>query len=272
MDKNTIAILQDYQSSIENSFRKIDKKINTYNTLEKSQKKSASTSLKQELANIKANMSMMKAELPNLLDQGNRNIWEESVSKLKSKVKQYTEKINNLETLNIEPENNDADYMDPEAKVDYDELNVQQVMDRGDKILDEDDKAIKNMAHVVNQDVDQMKNVNVELNRQQEKLDSVDNDLTEMDYSLKRARKQITSMFRMYSKDKCIICLIVGILIIIVVIIITSALGGDSNKNYNVPHDVFTSNKNATTNDSTHLIFGSIHLMKLICLLVLSFL
>ena len=272
MDKNTIAILQDYQSSIENSFKKIDKKLNTYNNLEKSQKKSASTSLKQELANIKANMSMMKAELPNLLDQGNRNIWEESVSKLKSKVKQYTEKINNLETLNIEPENNDADYMDPEAKVDYDELNVQQVMDRGDKILDEDDKAIKNMAHVVNQDVDQMKNVNVELNRQQEKLDSVDNDLTEMDYSLKRARKQITSMFRMYSKDKCIICLIVGILIIIVVIIITSALGGDSNKNYNVPHDVFTSNKNATTNDSTHLIFGSIHLMKLICLLVLSFL
>ena len=131
MDKNTIAILQDYQSSIENSFKKIDKKINTYNTLEKSQKKSASTSLKQELANIKANMSMMKAELPNLLDQGNRNIWEESVSKLKSKVKQYTEKINNLETLNIEPENNDADYMDPEAKVDYNELNVQQVMDTG---------------------------------------------------------------------------------------------------------------------------------------------
>ena len=74
MDKNTVAVLQDYQSSIESSFKKIDKKINSYGQLEKNQKKSTMSSLKQELANIKANMGMMKAELPNLLDTGNSNI------------------------------------------------------------------------------------------------------------------------------------------------------------------------------------------------------
>lgn len=272
MDKNTIAVLQDYQSSIEESFKKIEKKLNSYNNLEKSQKKSASTSLKQELANVKANMGMMKAELPNLVEQGNTNIWEETISKLKSKVKQYSEKINNLESMNNEPENNENNYMDPDAKVDYDELNVQQVMDRGDKILDEDDKAIKNMAHVVNQDVDQMKNVNVELNRQKEKLDNVDTDLNEMDYSLKRAGKQIGSMFRMYSHDKCITGLIVVILIIIVVIIITSALGGDSKSNFNVPHDIFNSNKNATKTNSAHYLFCNLNLMQMISLIVLCLL
>ena len=111
---------------------------------------------------------MMKAELHNLKDQGNSNIWKENISKLKSKVKSYSEKINNLDIVSNEIENNNIDYMDPDTKVNYDDLNVKQVMERGDKILDQDDNAIKNMANVVNQDVDHMKNVNIELNRQQE--------------------------------------------------------------------------------------------------------
>ena len=258
MDKNTIAILKDYQTSIEDSFKKIDKKLSAYPKCEKNQKKSTMSSLKQELANIKANIGMMKAELSNLADQGNSNIWEENISKLKSKVKTYSEKIKNLDAVKDSAENNNIDYMDPDEKVNYDELNVQQVMDRGDKILDEDDKAIKNMGNVVNQDVDQMKNVNIELNRQQEKLENVDSDLKEMDYSLKRAGKQITSMFKMYSTDKCITCMIVVILVIIVTIIIVSACGGDNKNNFNVPHDIFNTNNNITTNSSNYLVHSNI--------------
>ena len=225
MDKNTIAVLKDYQSGIDSSFQKIDKKINTFSKGDKSQKKSTLSSLKQELANVKANMGMMKAEIQNLEDQDQVNIWNETVSKLKSKIKTYTEKINNLENVKVEEEK--VDHLDVDAKVNLSELNAQQVMDRGDKILNADDAAIKNMAHVVNNDVDQMKNVNIQLNQQHEKLDNVDKDLVEMDYSLKRAGKQITSMFKMYSSDKCITCLIVVILIIIVTIIIVSACGGE---------------------------------------------
>ena len=138
-------------------------------------------------------------------------------------------------------------HLDVDAKVDLNQLNAQQVIDRGDKILDVDDQAIDNMAKIVNKDVDQMKNVNVELNAQQEKLENVDADLKEMDYSLKRAGKQITSMFKMYSHDKCITGLIIVILVIIVVIIIVAACGGDNEKNFNVPHDIFGSNNNNTS-------------------------
>ena len=276
MDKNTIAVMQDYQSSIENSFKKIDKKANSYNKLDKSQKKTAISFLKQELANIKANMGMMKAELQNFIDPDNKNTWEEAISKLKSKVKQYSEKIKNIEMSNIAQENNDdnnnQNYLDPNAKVNYNELNVQQVFDRGDNILNEDDKAVKNMAKVVNQDVDQMKNVNIELNRQVEKLDNVDEDLKEMDYSLKRAGKQITSMFKMYSSDKCITGLIIVILIIIVVIIIVSICGGDSKKNFNVPHDIFKTNNNGTNTNSGSFSYGKMNLIKIINLIILSLL
>ena len=205
MDKNTIAILQDYQSSIELSFKKIDKKISSYDKSDKNKKREMMSSIKQEFANVKANMGMMKAEKLNLGDQDNTNIWDETISKLKSKIKSYSEKIKSLEVEQNDIGNNTNDYMDPDAKVNYNELTTQQAIDRGEKILDADDNAIKNMAKVVNQDVDHMKNVNVELNRQQEKLENVDADLQEMDYSLKRAGKQITSMFKMYSSDKCII-------------------------------------------------------------------
>ena len=265
MDKNTIAVLKDYQSGIDESFKKIDKKISSFSKGDKSQKKSTMSSLKQELANIKANMSMMKAEIQNLEDQEQANIWNETVSKLKSKIKTYTEKINNLENVKVEQEK--VDHLDVDANVNLSELNAQQVMDRGDKILDADDAAIKNMAHVVNDDVNQMKNVNVQLNQQQEKLENVDKDLVEMDYSLKRAGKQITSMFKMYSSDKCITCLIVVILIIIVTIIIVSACGGDNKNNFNVPHDIFSSN-NKTAN-SAHYFSNSINIISLILLYLL---
>ena len=123
------------------------------------------------------------------------------------------------------------------------------------------------MGRIVNMDKDTMIGVNTALEGQVEILDNVDEDLTEIDFSLNRARKKITGMFKMYSKDKCIIWLIVAILIIIVTIIITSACGGDSKNNFNVPHDIFFSN-NKTTN-SSHYFFGSFNFMNIISLILL---
>ena len=273
MDKNTLAVLQDYQTSIDKAFNKIDKKISTFSQGDKNKKKSDLSFLKQELANIKANLSLMKSELSELEGEGNKTMWGETVSKLKSKVKNYSEKIKELEEEQDKNGNNRSDsldYMNPDEHPNLDNLNVKQVMERGDNILDEDDKAIKNMANVVNQDVEQMKNVNVELNRQQEKLENVDSDLKEMDYSLKRAGKQITSMFKMYSSDKCITCMIVVILVIIVTIIIVSACGGDNKNNFNVPHDIFS--KNNKTSNSSQYLKSSFDLLYIIYFILIIFL
>ena len=270
MDKNVVAILKDYQSSIESSFKRIDKKLDSFDKYDKNQKKSAIISLKQELDNIKASMSMMKAELGNLNEPENSNIWEETVSKLKTKVKSYSEKIKDLDLKKDEPQDNNVAYTDPDTKVNYEELNAQQVMDRGDKILDADDNAIKNMANVVHQDIGHMKNVNIKLNEQQEKLENVDTDLKEIDYSLSRAGKQITSIFKMYSSDKCIISMIFVVVVIIVIIIIVSVCGGDNKKNFNVPHDIFSSNNNSTTNSGKYL-FNSNILLSIIIFIFLYF-
>ncbi len=131
-------------------------------------------------------------------------------------------------------------------------------MDRGDAIVKEDDKIISGMVKTVHGDVQTMKEANANLNVQIEKLDNVDSDLKEMEYSVDRARKKITSMFKLYASDKCITCLIVVILIIIVTIIIVSACGGDNKNNFNVPHDIFNTNNNITTNSSNYLVHSNI--------------
>lgn len=253
MDKNLLSVLEDYKDSIDKSFKKIDKTIKSANKSDKDQKRAALSSIKQELSNVKSNFGLMKAEAKNLNTQENINIWGEITANVKQKMKEYEKKIKDFEKNITESKDPDQgeDHLDVNAKVDLNKLNAEQVMQRGDKILDVDDQAINNMAKIVNNDVDQMKNVNVELNAQQEKLENVDNDLKEMEYSLKRAGKQITNMFKLYSKDKCILGLIIVILVIIVVIIIVSACGGDKEKNFNVPHDIFGSNnKNSTSNSA----------------------
>ena len=248
MDKNNLSLLEDYKASIDNSFTKLDKAL-------KSADKSKVSSLKNELANVKANVNLMKQYVRDLQSQENINKWDDIISKIKTKVKEYDKKIDKIKNSKKSSSQVPVDeHLNPEAKVDLNKLNAQQVIDRGDAILDADDNVIDNMAKIVNNDVDQMKNVNVELNAQQEKLDNVDNDLEEMDYSLKRAGKQITNMFKLYAKDKCILGLIIVIVIIIVVIIIVSICGGDNEKNFNVPHDIFGTNNNNTSSNSAELI------------------
>ena len=247
MDKDTISLLKDYESSIEKSFKKIDKSILPFIKNDKN-KKSLKSSLKQELEKIEKNIDLMKLEIQNLKDQEEKDLWNEKKSTLKSKFQTYSKMdISKISKLNRQK----VDHLDPDAKVNHRELTSQQAMDRGDLLVKVDGNIIGRIGRVVNGDIDTIKGTNEELNIQKEKLENVDKDLVEIDYSLNRARNKITSMFKMYSKDKCIICLIVVILIIIVTIIIISACGGDNANNFNVPHDIFSSN-NKTTNSARY--------------------
>ena len=172
---------------------------------------------------------------------------------------------NNISLSNSNSENNNnninnLDYLNPDKKVDYNKLNTKQVIKRGDNILDIDGKIITGMVKTVYKDVDIMKDTGGNLQEQNEKLDNIKENLKEIDYSLKRAKEQIGNMFKILSQDKCITCLIITILIIIVTIIILSACGGDKQKNFNVPHDVFISFNNTSNNNEKFLnSFGIIY-------------
>ena len=244
MDKNILSILEDDKELLDKLFKKLDKKI-------KSADKSQVDSLKDELTNINLKIDIMEQNARELKSEENINKYDEIISKIKSKVKEYDKKIDKIKNSKQSSSGIPVDeHLNPDAKVDLNKLNVQQVMNRGDAIVKADDKAIDNMAKMVNNNEQQMKNVNIELNAQQEKLDIVDNDLKEMNFSLDRAKKQITNMFKLYAKDKCIVGMIFVIVIIIVIIIIVSACGGDNKKNFNVPHDIFEKSNNTASNSA----------------------
>ena len=238
MDSNSIATLQDYKATIERIFKRIDKQISSFNSSESSQQNIILSQLKTSLDETKNNLSLMKMEIANLSEQKQQE-WENELSKLQTKNNTLKQKVIELQNKK-QNEINVNDELDINKKIDVSKLTAQQAIDRGNKILDDDDRAIKNMKKIVGQDLTTMKDVNVELNRQQEALEIADKNLTEIDYSLKRAGQQIKTMFKMYATDKLIMCMIIVIVLVIITIIILSAVGKKKNGGKsNIPTDIF---------------------------------
>ena len=218
MDNNSIAILQDYQTSIEASFKKIERLLNDAAGAELSQQNLAVNNINNEMKAIKGNIGLIKFEIANLKDECNRTKWNETTSQINTRLDSYKERLDELRNGG---NNNDAnDPLNIDAKVDLSKLTSQQVMDRGDKILNADKEALNRMKKIVYKDLDTMKNVNQELLIQHEKLENADNDLKEIDNSLNRAAKQMKTIAKMIATDKLIMCLIGFILLAIIAVVI----------------------------------------------------
>ena len=240
MDNNSIAILQDYQSSIETSFKKIERLLNYAAGAELSQQNLAVNNINNEMKAIKGNIGLIKFEIANLKEESNRTKWNEITSQINSRLDSYKERLNELR--NGGSNNDTNDHLNIDAKVDLSKLTSQQVMDRGDKILNEDKNALNRMKKVLNTDLDTMKNVNKELLIQNEKLENADNDLKEIDNSLNRAAKQMKTIAKMIATDKLIMCLIGFILLAIIAVVIVFFVLPSSNEDgsdQNTKQDTF---------------------------------
>ena len=190
MDNNCIAYLKDYQLLVESSIKKIEKKMKEYKT---SKNHDILNSLNKEINSSKGNLNLMEMEIANLKDEENSSEWNEIINKLTKKVDSLKKSINEMKNENQNIIDNTIDESDIDVKIDKSKLTSKQAMQRGDKILKEDKKALNNMKKVVQGDIQTMKDVNVELNRQNEVLDNVNDDLKGIDFSLKRAGKQMNA-------------------------------------------------------------------------------
>ena len=239
MDNNSIAILQDYQSSIENSFKKIERLLNDAEGAELSQQNLAVNNINNELKAIKGNIGLIKFEIANLKEESNRIKWNEITTQINSRTDSYKERLDQLRSGGSLNDINDP--LNIDAKVDLSKLTSQQVMDRGDKILNADKDALNRMKKIVYSDLDTMKEVNKELLIQHEKLENADNDLKEIDNSLNRAAKQMKTIAKMIATDKLILCLIGFILLAIIAVVIVFFVlpSKDGDGNTNAKQDTF---------------------------------
>lgn len=237
-DAVSIASLKDFKTKIEGILEKVKKNLSKFDTADPSEQRKIPQQNREELSLAQIHLDSMKMEIQSLTTELLQKSWKDTCTQLKGEIKKNQELNNEKETLTRKKDafQDDVNVNDPKNS----DLTVQQAIDKGNRILAEDDKAIKRMVRQVKNDNDLANELKGELAKQEEKLGNVAKDLKEIDYSLKRAGEQLKTMFRMYATDKIILCLIVIIVLVIIAIIIVSAVGGDKEGKFNAPHDIFT--------------------------------
>ena len=195
MDKNYISALEDTESSLNKKIISIEKYIKEFSSSNSSNQQKILSKIKSEFDSMKTDLKLMKTDIMSLTQNENKTLWQKKYSSFKSQKEQMENKINNLKfgsnsnNINIE-----EDYMNINKKVDLSKLSSEQVMKRGDKILDEDEKSLQNMIKTLNKGKDMIQETKKELYRQMEAMDRMEGDLIETDGSLNRIKKTINYM------------------------------------------------------------------------------
>ena len=195
MDKNYISALEDTESSINKKIISIEKYIKEFSSSNASNQQKILSKIKIEFDSMKTDLKLMKTDIMSLTQNENKTLWQKKYSSFKSQKEQMENRINNLKFGSNSNNNNiKEDYMDINKKVDLSKLSSEQVMKRGDKILNEDEKSLQNMIKTLNKGKDMIQETKKELYRQMEAMDRMEGDLNETDGSLNRAKKTINYM------------------------------------------------------------------------------
>ena len=195
MDKNYISALEDTESSLNKKIISIEKYIKEFSSSNSSNQQKILSKIKSEFDSMKTDLKLMKTDIMSLTQNENKALWQKKYSSFKSQKEQMENKINNLKFgSNSNNINTEEDYMNINKKVDLSKLSSEQVMKRGDKILDEDEKSLQNMIKTLNKGKDMIQETKKELYRQMEAMDRMEGDLNETDGSLNRTKKTINYM------------------------------------------------------------------------------
>jgi len=196
MDNNFISALKDTESSFTKKISLIEKYINEFSLSNSTNQQKLLSKIKLEFDSMKTDLKLMKTDIMNLVQEENRSSWQEKYCSFKSQKEQIENKISKLKIGTNDSSNfkDEEDYMNLDKKVDLNKLSCEQVMKRGDKILEEDDKSLQNMIKTLNKGRDMMKETNKQLYKQMEDMDRINQELNEMDGSLNRTKKTISYM------------------------------------------------------------------------------
>ena len=196
MDNNFISALKDTESSFTKKISLIEKYINEFSLSNSTNQQKLLSKIKLEFDSMKTDLKLMKTDIMNLVQEENRSSWQEKYCSFNSQKEQIENKISKLKIGTNDSSNfkDEEDYMNLNKKVDLNKLSCEQVMKRGDKILEEDDKSLQNMIKTLNKGRDMMKETNKQLYKQMEDMDRINQELNEMDGSLNRTKKTISYM------------------------------------------------------------------------------
>ena len=247
-DQATIATIKDSKIAIEGKMEKIRNALKKFDSLDQSDKKKVSETLSGDFKFLQQNINQMNSDVKQLKDENTAKSYGDMLTVYKVDKKKLMDEFE-IKQSNMK---NMGGLINDEAKnKKINEMSSLELMNRGDETLAKSKVALVNMEKMTNDEIKIAQAINVELDQQLGKLDNAGAALKDMDASLGRATKQLGAMMKMYATDKMIMIMIIIIVLVIVGIIIASAVGGDPNKLFNAPHDIFgppapTTNTTAT--------------------------
>lgn len=233
--------IKDNINMVNKSIDDMKKQLNIFNTASFAEKKNIESKINNIEKTLDFYMKSINSEIETLNDDKQEARFRDEYAKLKEEQKKLQAEFRQKKS-----ELNQMDHKDITIELrekNLNELNVQEAFDRGDKVLKDSDQIINNVGNMVNEANENAIKIQQELHKQNEKLGNIQGDLNEIDESLKRSNKTMRQILVGLATDKFILCMIVVIVIIIITIIIVGAVGGDPDRKFNVPHDLFVNKK-----------------------------
>lgn len=231
-----IAELSDNQSLLDKNFSKIKTNFDKLKNLDPSDQKRIKSQIQMDLKSCQAIMDTMKLQIQSLKEEENEKKFKDIIAEFKAKHQKFNDDFKKATT-----ETQKSNAIDILTKATGQET-VQEVMNKGDLILDESGKAIERMEKKVNDAKDISKNIKSDLQKQIDQLANTRQNLKEIDYSLIRASKVLGKMAKMIATDKFIMAMIIIILILIIIIVVWSSFF-DEKKEYGKVDDIFSNKK-----------------------------
>ncbi|XP_022718273.1 novel plant SNARE 11-like [Durio zibethinus] len=114
-------------------------------------------------------------------------------------------------------------------------MTNQQLMDRGNQMMDETDQAIDRAKKVVQDTVDVGTETAAALKAQTEQMSRIVNELDSIHFSIKKASKLVKAIGRQVATDKCIMALLFLIVIGVIVIIIVKLVNPNNKDIRDIP-------------------------------------
>ncbi|KAG7015688.1 putative plant SNARE 11, partial [Cucurbita argyrosperma subsp. argyrosperma] len=114
-------------------------------------------------------------------------------------------------------------------------MTNQQLVDRGNKMMDETDEAIERSKKVVQETVNVGTETAAALKAQTEQMSRIVNELDSIHFSLKKASKLVKELGRQIATDKCIMALLFIIVLGVIAIIIVKLVNPNNKDIQDIP-------------------------------------
>ena len=228
-DNLIIAELNDSNLLFETYLNKIQQNIRKLQNADPSDKNKLGGLITGDFKSSTAVLDTMSIEVSSLKSKKNEEKFRTLLKLQRAKLKQMQDSFKGL-----------TDHKDVVIKSQNEGNTIIEMMNKGDNILNDGDRAIDNMTKKINNAKDISNNIKNDLHNQLELLEKTNNHLEEIDLSIGRANKKIKNMFRLLATDKLIMALIVIIILIIIAVVIFSIITKKPVGGYNQLNDPFT--------------------------------